>query len=387
MPYVNIPDSGLGGATAKIVGKIQGKITAQVLKQAANITNKLNRDGCPTRGELARLRQQKQQLDSAIGGISDKLSRFQKLPQKLKSPLSGFKAALKIILSLPIPQSVPPGFGLPINITTKYADVMHLLKEFIKQIDEVIVSIETVLDTPSTSLSSIQRILSRADSALKICELGDALEKEVENGNITQEELINIGLYDRNGAYRLQSSNIDVFGQSSNRKFRGKWQSGVEYNKNDITKYNEKRWVCQKDHISDAEGGKETGPPGVGPWKSEDSLADNASTNLLNSLQTLNDSSISDTAKKNIKDLLNTFKAPAKTEILDNTKFYHTGPDGQVYVLEILNDPESPQIAPRRFAIASTTTGIVKLKGPKSFSSSIEVLLEEIKFRIDNQLP
>lgn len=57
------------------------------------------------------------------------------------------------------------------------------------------------------------------------------------------------------------------------------------------------------------------------------------------------------------------------------------------YKLEIIQDPNSPQIAPRRYAIAIDRRGIVVLRGEPSFSSSTEVLLEEIKFRIDNQLP
>ena len=81
MPYVNIPDSGLGGATAKIVGKLQGQITAQVLKKANDIVNNLNKQGCPNSNDLKRLRQQKAQLDSAIGSISGKLSKFKKLPK------------------------------------------------------------------------------------------------------------------------------------------------------------------------------------------------------------------------------------------------------------------------------------------------------------------
>jgi hypothetical protein len=56
------------------------------------------------------------------------------------------------------------------------------------------------------------------------------------------------------------------------------------------------------------------------------------------------------------------------------------------YKLEIIQDPNSPKIAPRRFAIAKDRRGIVVLKGQPSFSSSTDVLLEEIKFRIDNQL-
>jgi archaellum component FlaC len=56
------------------------------------------------------------------------------------------------------------------------------------------------------------------------------------------------------------------------------------------------------------------------------------------------------------------------------------------YTLAIVQDPNSPEIAPRRFAVAKDRRGIVVLKGQPSFSSSVDVLLDEIKFRIDNQL-
>lgn len=57
------------------------------------------------------------------------------------------------------------------------------------------------------------------------------------------------------------------------------------------------------------------------------------------------------------------------------------------YTLEIVQDPNSPAIAPKRYAIAKDGRGIVVLQGPSSFSSSTDILLEEVKFRIDNQLP
>lgn len=57
------------------------------------------------------------------------------------------------------------------------------------------------------------------------------------------------------------------------------------------------------------------------------------------------------------------------------------------YTLEIVNDPNSPAIAPRRYAIAKDRVGVIVLYGPSSFSSDTNVLLDEIKFRIDNQLP
>jgi DNA repair ATPase RecN len=57
------------------------------------------------------------------------------------------------------------------------------------------------------------------------------------------------------------------------------------------------------------------------------------------------------------------------------------------YVLAIIQDPNSPAIAPRRYAVAKDGRGVIVLKGQPSFSSSTDVLLDEVKFRIDNQLP
>ena len=400
MPYVNIPDSGLGGVVALIVGKIQGKLSAAVLKQSTNITNSLNTDGCPTDAQLKRLRNQKQQLDNAISQIDGKLSKFKALPGKLKPPVNGLKAALKIILLLPIPQSVPPGFGLPINITTKYADLMHLLKEFIKQIGELISSIEVVLNTPTSSLDAIKSNLSRADNALRTCEIQSALNNEIQNGNISKDELISTGLYDTSGNFILSGLGTSLLANTSNqglgntrnqsnsdKRFRGKWQNGVNYKKDDIVLFDIVKYLTDRDHLSNIKGDQNDGPPKIGPWTDVNSLEKASIDNLNTSLSKLNDSNINQDTKDNIKKLLDNFKTPTAEVSKDSKDFYHTGPDGIVYKLEILFDPNSPQIAPRRFAIASTLNGVVKFRGPKSFSSSTQVLLDEIKFRIDNQLP
>jgi hypothetical protein len=55
------------------------------------------------------------------------------------------------------------------------------------------------------------------------------------------------------------------------------------------------------------------------------------------------------------------------------------------YVLAIIQDPDSPEIAPRRYAVAKDRGGTIRLRGDSSFSSDTQVLLDEIKFRIDNQ--
>ena len=61
--------------------------------------------------------------------------------------------------------------------------------------------------------------------------------------------------------------------------------------------------------------------------------------------------------------------------------------NGNEYTIRILEDPESPGFAKRRYAIVENAGGVTVLRGPASFSSSTKVLVDEIKFRINNQLP
>lgn len=56
------------------------------------------------------------------------------------------------------------------------------------------------------------------------------------------------------------------------------------------------------------------------------------------------------------------------------------------YFLEIRTSSTSSPTLPQRYAVALDEFGTVVLQGPRSYSSSTQVLLEELKFRIDNQL-
>jgi len=53
------------------------------------------------------------------------------------------------------------------------------------------------------------------------------------------------------------------------------------------------------------------------------------------------------------------------------------------YTIKVEVDSNSPAIAPLRYAVALDRNGIVVLQGQKSFSSSTQILVEEIQFAID----
>jgi len=424
MPYVNIPNSGLGGSVAKIVGKMQGQVMSKVLDTSTNITNKLNREGCPENKEVQRLRNKLNQANNALSAVQSRLAKFKAIPGKLKAPLSGLEKALLIIKLLPIPQSVPPGFGIPVNISMKFADIMHLLKELIKQIDELIESIEAVLETPSLALSSLKRNLGAADNACKSCEIEAALKAQLANGNLTQKDLDDLGLTDDDGDMifsnlgpqllagtsnqGLTNSTKDSLKSTSDSNRKGKWTvgdgtdgndtedgtsgsgqgsknltAGRKYLKDQILKYNDIEYICLKDHIAR----KLTPDQDPEYWSSLDNAFSKSSNTIIDGLRKLTDGNIDRDTKGLIKSFLDTLKQEDGSKTGQDGEYYHRGPNGDLYKLEIVADIDSPSIAPRRFAVAKDTSDVIVLRGPKSFSSSTQVLLDEIKFRIDNQLP
>jgi hypothetical protein len=71
--------------------------------------------------------------------------------------------------------------------------------------------------------------------------------------------------------------------------------------------------------------------------------------------------------------LINNLQSPNK----DDTNTY------KGFILEVLLDDKNDTRFPKRYAVARTPGGVIVLRGESSFSSSVDVLLDEIKFIID----
>jgi hypothetical protein len=388
----------MAGGIAKIIGKLQGKISAGALKQTSEIADKLRVSGCPTPGQLDRLKNKSQNLNSSISKIDRRLDKFRRIPKKLKTPVSALKKIIKIIKLLPIPQSIPPGFGLPVNLTVKYSDILVKLQEFIQQIDEIIVSIETALDVPSSSLSSIKNILSRTDSAVSACQVSSQLQQDLENGNLTEAQLADAGLLEDDGTtifsnlgpLFLGNSTVGGDGELTDSK-KLATDKDIEDGKTNpnSSNYDSSLLVAGTGSGTD---GRFTDADLNGP----SSDIDKAIKKLSEGFDKLQDSNLDSSVKDSIRKLLSTLEGLGGAGTGDGTGedgtggagIRYTAANGITYLLEIRNDPNSPSIAPKRFGVALTLDeGVAVLKSQPSFSSDTNVLLDEVKFRLDNQLP
>lgn len=108
---------------------------------------------------------------------------------------------------------------------------------------------------------------------------------------------------------------------------------------------------------------------------------------LLNSLVNGTDSE-SAFALRELNKLVGRDKKPNQPDtrltIPSNSSEQYAGPDGTVYNLKVIQVQSDFTRAPRRQAIAENIQGEKKFESSKSFSSSVEVLKREVKFRIDN---
>ena len=116
--------------------------------------------------------------------------------------------------------------------------------------------------------------------------------------------------------------------------------------------------------------------------------------NVKQSLENLNDSikdcveNLSSSDAQGARELLAKVRPLENlgSEGTPNETFTHVASDGKTYFLSIESLKANTDIAQQRVAVAKNISGVVILRGQPSFSSDTQVLLDEIKFRLDNQL-
>lgn len=96
---------------------------------------------------------------------------------------------------------------------------------------------------------------------------------------------------------------------------------------------------------------------------------------------------LSDSDRKNILDGLQDKNSNSTAGSTGKGVEYTSNTNGNTYTISVIKNENNTTTIPQRQAVAKDFRGIVVLKGPLSFASSEQVLIDELKFRIDNQLP
>ena len=288
--------AGLGGIVALLVKnavKSAVKFELAIDPIIAKFENQ-----CPPRAVLDQTIKQKNQLTNALTQIETSLSSLDKTGSTIDGIVTGVKIGVSILKALPIPSSVPPGVGIPLNVINGFSDTLDTLGVLLKEFGGVTSQISPSLQIITGTLSTVNSKLAILDGLLVGC-----LEAETEGmTNLEKEEYFQ--------SLGIDLSSLDTTGGSNN------------------------------PGNNDDGGGNPNGGSGDGNTDVNETLESRLSPNSNNPI---------------------VYKG--FTIILDN-------------------DAGNQFSFPSRRAIG-TNDGGVRIVTPFSFSSSTEVLINTIKFEID----
>tara|TARA_R110001592_G_scaffold71107_3_gene217621 strand:- start:9290 stop:10894 length:1605 start_codon:yes stop_codon:yes gene_type:complete len=125
-------------------------------------------ESCPPKPELISLIQKKNQIQGGLMSVSKSLESLEKIGNTSSKILNGLSTAVTVIKAIPIPTSVPPGVGIPINILTIYSDVLDALriaitkgKGIIKVIPESVKIINNLVKQTIAKLGTLDAMFTK----------------------------------------------------------------------------------------------------------------------------------------------------------------------------------------------------------------------------------
>jgi hypothetical protein len=124
---------------------------------------------CPPKNELDKILQQKNQLSQAITQIETSLTSLSSTGSTIDSIVTGVKAGVTLIKALPVPSSVPPGVGIPLNVINGFSDTLDTLGILLKEFGGVTSQIAPSLQIITGTLSTVNVKLSTLDGLLAGC--------------------------------------------------------------------------------------------------------------------------------------------------------------------------------------------------------------------------
>jgi hypothetical protein len=339
MPHGFLKDfkSNLSVYAAVLLGKALALAIQQVQKVVLEVLEKL-KEACPPAEELERLSQKINNVRKVVNGIEQQINRIRPLPQYLQPTIIGVKVIIDIIAHFPVPNTIGgPGpigvvYSEPIGVGATRSSKLVKFQKFIESLEDDVAGINLLLLKAQGVMVPILSSLSLIDGLIAQCasrqDLSDEERQKLINsiqGNTTIAETQGVQYTSKN------INNLPYPATSEREVLKSTDGSGIN-----------------------ATFGLNNPQPGSFQFQQIDLNAGN----LLEG-------------------------GPVRTENLLTEK----RPSGNTYLIKVITLNDFPDLAPRRQAIAQDFRGVTVLRGSVSFASRPEVLIEEMKFLIDNRLP
>ena len=138
---------------------------------------------CPPRAEIDKILAQKNQLEQALTQIQSSLDTLTGTGDTINGVLSTVDTSISVIKVLPVPTSVPPGVGIPLNIITTLSDTLDTLGTIVREGKGVISQVAPSTQIITDIISKVQSKLSQLEGLIAGC-----LEAETEGMSDDEKE-------------------------------------------------------------------------------------------------------------------------------------------------------------------------------------------------------
>ena len=379
----NVPEPNFKAILAAQMGNVKGIFKARI-KQAKRIllnkfkqrlldtatqkvVERLSPNLCQKIGDIE---QGQNQISDVINSLNQSLDRVSNLAQTILGPITTLLKVVSLVLSLPIPQAVPPGIGVPISITTKLQDIKDKVLDIVLHARNLSGALLAVVNLVRSISGVLTAISAKIDAVVGLAQTYCSILGAVEDGDIPEDILDDYeqALFDLIAALGLEIDGLDD-GQAFDDALTELLELIEEYEAEEFIPEGIKSRLRRRL----IESGYQSGNPDIVDalfGGTGDTATDGQASGLgQDGLPLGSDGDGSGDIPSNLN-----------SEIFE-------GIDGNLYLLEVVEDPTSPEIAPRRFGVAKTKDeGVVVLKSPPTFALDARVILNDIKVRLNRQL-
>lgn len=156
---------------SKILTKSITKVIKNLTKFEIAIDDMIDKfkDSCPSKPELLTIVRQKNQIQGALENVIGAFNTVEATAQTTETLVSTVSGAVRIIKSLPFPVSVPPGAGIPVNVITILADSLDTLGDLLKGAKGALKVVPTASKTITEAASIVLTKLQKLDIVLNAC--------------------------------------------------------------------------------------------------------------------------------------------------------------------------------------------------------------------------
>jgi hypothetical protein len=366
---------GIAALVASQIGTVRAIIVLQVQKKVTEILKQFT-TGCPNQRELAKIIRIRNTLLKQITSFRTRVQKLANIAKAILITVTTIKIIIKIITSIPLPTAIIPpqvgGIGIPVSVLTKYSEGLIKLYKLLDKLTDEAVAITAIISSIAAPLQVLEDKLRSIDISIQECSLEEA-RQGADLSNIAFTGPLNNPPTVVQQSEEAVDTLIDTFFDENIDKYVG--VEGALPIDDIIAEVTAQAVEQVSAEVTQA--GADLGEIGVSQTET-DQLGIGA---LQLGQGNINASEVN--ANVAAGDIAQIGFSTGQQEVIADRapiteKVYYGG-----YEISIVSDPEAPKIAPKNYAIAKNSQGVIVLRGPSSFSSSTQILIDELRFRID----